>query len=219
MIHTTPFPLVGRGRDSFAWRSNPRGVFYLRSVYSLVNGAAQDSSFSAKWIWKANTLPRIKTCMWQCAHNSIGVKGYLSRRGMGVDDKCPICQEGVETVMHALRDCSWVRSIWRHLGVLPSNQVFWRTDLQEWLVYNGNSNLNGTAGNLPWKMLFHFALRNLWKSRNGSVFRGKNPNPDLAKEVVNQVREFMYCALTPRDLTHRTIKGVRWEKPQVGWDF
>ena len=177
--------------------------------------AAQHSSFSAKWIWKANTLPRIKTCMWQCAHNSIGVKGYLSRRGMGVDDKCPICQEGVETVMHALRDCSWVRSIWRHLGVLPSNQVFWRTDLQEWLVYNGNSNLNGTAGNLPWKMLFHFALRNLWKSRNGSVFRGKNPNPDLAKEVVNQVREFMYCALTPRDLTHRTIKGVRWEKPQV----
>ena len=172
MIHTTLFPLVGRGRDSFAWRSNPRGVFYLRSVYSLVNGAAQDSSFSAKWIWKANTLPRIKTFMWQCAHNSIGVKGCLSRRGMGVDDKCPICQEGVETVMHALRDCSWVRSIWRHLGVLPSNQVFWRADLQEWLVYNGNSNLNGTAGNLPWKMLFPFALWNLWKSRNGSVFRG-----------------------------------------------
>lgn len=122
-------------------------------------------------------------------------------------------------MMHALRDCSWVRSIWRHLGVLPSNQVFWRADLQEWLVYNGNSNLNGTAGNLPWKMLFPFALWNLWKSRNGSVFRGKNLNPDLAKEVVNQVREVMHCALTPRDLTHRTIKGVRWEKPQVGWDL
>ena len=118
---------------------------------------------------------------------------------------------------HALRDCSWVRSIWRHLGLLPSNQVFWRADLQEWLVYSGNSNLNGTAGNLPWKMLFPFALWNLWKSRNGSVFRGKNLYPDLAKEVVNQVREFMYYALTPRDLTRRTIKGVKWEKSQVGW--
>lgn len=75
MIHTTPFPLVGRGSDSLAWRSNPRGVFYLKSTYSLVNGAAQDPSFSAKWIWKANILPRIKTFMWQCTHNNIGVKG------------------------------------------------------------------------------------------------------------------------------------------------
>ena len=49
MIHTTPFPLVGRGSDSLAWRSNPRGVFDLKNAYSLVNGAAQDSSFSAKF--------------------------------------------------------------------------------------------------------------------------------------------------------------------------
>ena len=129
MIHATPFPSVGRGSDSLAWRSNPRGVFDLKIAYSLVNGAAQDPSFLAKWIWKANILPRIKTFMWQCAHNSIGVKGCLSKRGMGVDDKRPICQKGVETVMHALRDCSWLRSIWRHLGVLPSNQVVWRADL------------------------------------------------------------------------------------------
>ena len=28
---------------------NPRGVFDLKNAYSLVNGAAQDSSFSAKF--------------------------------------------------------------------------------------------------------------------------------------------------------------------------
>ena len=124
MIQATLIPLTGRGRDSLAWRDNPRGVFDLRSAYSLVNGTTQDLTFSTKWIWKANTLPRIKTFMWQCAHNSIGVKGCLIRRGMDIDDTCPFCQEGVETVMHALRDCSWVRLIWRQLGVLPSNQDF-----------------------------------------------------------------------------------------------
>ena len=59
--------------------------------------------------------------MWQCAHNSLGVKGCLFRRGMGIDNTCPICQDEVETVMHALRDCPWARSIWRQLGVLTSN--------------------------------------------------------------------------------------------------
>ena len=66
-------------------------------------------------------------------------------------------------MMHALRDCSWVRSIWRHLGVLPLDQIFWRADLQEWLVYNGNAKLNGTTGSMPWKMPFPFALWNLWE--------------------------------------------------------
>lgn len=97
---------------------------------------------------------------------------------MGIDDTYSICQEGVQTVMHALRDCSWVRSIWRQLAVLPSNQDFWRLELQDWLVYNGNLTPNGTAGILPWKMIFPFALWNIWKSRNGCVFRGKNLNPN-----------------------------------------
>ena len=211
MIQATPIPLTGRGRDSLAWKDNPRGIFDLRSAYSLVNGTALGLTFSAKWIWKANTLPRIKTFMWQCAHNSLGVKGCLTRRGMGIDDTCPFCQEGVETVLHALRDCSWVRLIWRQLGVLPSNQDFWGLDLQDWLVYNGLWKPNGAVGSLPWKMVFPFALWNIWKSRNGYVFRGKIPNPKLAEEIVNQGMEFLYCVDSPRDLTCSIIKRVRWE--------
>lgn len=136
---------------------------------------------------------------------------------MGIDDKCPICQEEVETMMHALRDCFRVRSVWRQLGVSPSNQYFWRLETQDWMAYNGNLNLNGAAGNFPWKMIFPFAMCNIWKSRNGCVFNGKNPNPNLTTEVVNQVVEFMYCASSPRGLTHSIITRMRWEKPQEGW--
>ena len=211
MIQATPIPLTGRERDSLAWKDNPRGIFDLRSAYSLVNGIALDLTFSTKWIWKANTLPRIKTFMWQCANNSLGVKGCVTRRGMGIDDTCPFCQEGVETVLHGLRDCSWVRLIWRQLGVLPSNQDFWGLDLQDWLVYNGLWKPNGAVGSLPCKMVFPFALWNIWKSRNGYVFRGKIPNPKLAEEIVNQGMEFLYCVDSPRDLTCSIIKRVRWE--------
>lgn len=30
-------------------------------------------AFAGSWVWKLNTLPRIKTFFWQCLHNSIGV--------------------------------------------------------------------------------------------------------------------------------------------------
>ena len=101
--------------------------------------------------------------------------------------------------------------------MLPSNQDFWGLDLQDWLVYNGLWKPNGAVGSLPLKMVFPFALWNIWKSRNGYVFRGKIPNPKLAEEIVNQGMEFLYCVDSPRDLTCSIIKRVRWEKPQVGW--
>ena len=35
--------------------------------------------------------------------------------------------------MHALRDCPWVRAVWFQLGVKELNQVFWGSNLQDWL--------------------------------------------------------------------------------------
>ena len=43
----------------------------------------------ANWIWKLDTLPKIKTFLWRCVHNSIGVKTCLARRGFGDDEGCP----------------------------------------------------------------------------------------------------------------------------------
>ena len=70
-------------------------------------------------------------------HDSIGVKGCLARKGVVNDDICSICQEEVELVLYALRDCPQVRAIWLQLGVRDMNQSFWRSDLQEWLAMNG----------------------------------------------------------------------------------
>ena len=101
--------------------------------------------------------------------------------------------------------------------MLTSNHEFWRLELQDWLVYNGNLSPNGTAGSLPWNMIFSFALWNIWKCRNGCVFRGKSLNPNLAEVIANQGMEFLYYAAPPRDLTRSIIKRVWWEKLQAGW--
>ena len=128
--------LLSRGKDKLAWSGSPKGTFDLKSAYRIAMGLECIEPFSAHWIWKVNTLPRIRTFLWKCAHNNIGVKVCLERRGVSHDTTCPLCQEGAESILHALRDCPLLRCLWNQLGVLPSNQAFWRSNLQDWLMLN-----------------------------------------------------------------------------------
>ena len=116
--------LLSRGEDKLAWLGSPKGTFDLKSAYRISMGAECIELFSAHWIWKVNTFPRIRNFLWKCAHNSIGVKVCLERRGVSHDTTCPLCQEGAESILHAVRDCPLLRCMWIQLGVLPSNQAF-----------------------------------------------------------------------------------------------
>ena len=173
--------------------------------------------FSALWIWKVNTLPRIRTFLWKCAHNSIGVKVCLERRGVSHDTTCPLCQEGAESILHVLRDCPLLRCLWNQLGVLPSNEGFWRSNLQDWLMLNSKFKHSLGATQPPWKVVFSFTVWNVWKCRNNVVFNGKSRNPKLDLVIVNQAIEFFHCLSSPRLLTRNVLKRIRWEKPIQGW--
>lgn len=88
MIQATPIAMTGRGKDRLVWMENPRGVFDLKSAYSIVEnfGPGLGPPFVAGWIWKAQTLPKIKTFLWRCDHESVGVKACLARIGMGDEE-------------------------------------------------------------------------------------------------------------------------------------
>ena len=119
-------------------------------------------------------------------------------------------------ILHALRDCPLLRCLWNQLGVLPSNQAFWRSNLQDWLMLNSKFKHSLGASQLPWKVIFPFAVWNVWKSRNNLVFNGKNRNLKTLV-IVNQALEFFHCLSSPRLLTRNVMMRIRWEKPSQGW--
>ena len=207
--------LLSKGEDKLAWSRSPKGTFDLKSTYRIAMGDECIKPFSALWIWKVNTLPRIRTFLWKCAHNSIGVKVCLERRGVSHDTTCPLCQ-GAKSILHALRDCPLLRCLWNQLGVSPSNQAFWRSNLQDWLMLNSKFKHSLGASQLPWKVIFPFAVWNVWKSRNNLVFNGKNRNLKTLV-IVNQALEFFHCLSSPRLLTRNVMMRIRWEKPSQGW--
>ena len=69
-------------------------------------------------------LIKAASYLWKCAHNSIGVKECLTRRGVDNENHCPICQGEVESILHALRDCPQVQPFRRQPGVQTINHVF-----------------------------------------------------------------------------------------------
>lgn len=107
--------------------------------------------------------------------------------------------------------------MWTQLGITEANQMFWNSELLDWLRWNGNHTSIIAITNPPWKILFPFAAWNIWKSRNNVVFQRKRLNPQLAIDIANQVVEFMHLIASPRMPTHRLFKGFDGKKPLAGW--
>ena len=175
------------------------------------------TAFPVSGIWKVETLSKIKTFLWRCAHNNIEVKVCLERRGITQDIMCSICQGGSETILHALRDCNQLKCVWNQLGISFSNHDFWRSDLQSWLSFNGRMMSNLCATQPPWKVVFPIVIWNVWKSRNNTVFNKKKRNPSLAMEIVKQALEYYHCVASLRLQTCKVLKGIWWERPPQGW--
>ena len=61
MIQANPIAMTSRGSDKLAWAGSSQGIFDLKSEYKMALDSEDSPPFLASWIWKADTLPRIKT--------------------------------------------------------------------------------------------------------------------------------------------------------------
>ena len=151
-----------------------------------------DATFKGQWIWKLKILPRIQLLIWKCMHLSLGVNQCLVDRGLLMEACYLRCHCEVESILHLLRDCPFSRTVWNQLGGCVNNSNFFSMSIQEWLFSNATSKLHHNSGPLPWNLVFLFSLWLLWKDRNLCVFKHKNPNPNLNKDIVDWASEVFF---------------------------
>lgn len=123
-IQATPFPIAARSVDKLAWKGSSKGGFSSKGAYSLATKSFESAFFPSSWIWKVCTLPKIHMFIWQCMHNSVGVRFCLAKRGLHIPIDCPLCYTEHKTISHALRGCEFVKPIWQQLGQQRVNQFF-----------------------------------------------------------------------------------------------
>ena len=103
--------MYGEKEDTLAWKYSKDGDFSATSAYDLASAKDKGlQSFSGKWLWKLDTLPKIKHFIWLCFHHSVPVRQILNTRGISCNTCCPLCQCQDESIIHLLRDCPFALS-------------------------------------------------------------------------------------------------------------
>ena len=217
-INSIPITVrANQGEDRLIWAGANQGDFDLKYAYALAMGnEAKDEDFNGSWVWKLDTIPRVKTFIWQCLHNSIGVGECLVKRCISESNICPLCQKEPESILHRLRDCVTSKQTWERLGINPSN-AFYEGNLIPWLETNCKDNSCRLGEQPPWKILFSFTIWLLWKQRNDVVFGNQWGHPNIHKEAMFRAFKFQHCGLNTKTLGGRKVVCIRWEKPQAGW--
>lgn len=166
-------------------------------IIQLQNVVRRKRSFKGSWVWKVDTFPRIKTFIWQCLHNSIGVGECLVKRRLSETDCCPLCQREAETILHRLRDCESAKITQSRLGIL-SNSCFYEGNLYYWLKKNWKDNVPRVQNQPPWRIIFPFVIWHLLKQRNNFVFRNRPKQNNAHSEALFHAAEFFHCVINPK---------------------
>lgn len=163
------------------------------------------------------SLPKIQFFLRKCAHNNIGVNECLAARGVNIDPICPLCRKEPESILHALRDCDLARAVWIELRTLGVDRDFFSANLRDWMVTNGKLDISLNQFSPPWKIIFSFAVWNLWKNRNQVMFKRRPQSPKLVKDILDYAMEFFYCVVSKNYIQPRVTSQVSWDKPEQGW--
>ena len=131
--HILSVPVKQGYSDSLAWHNDVKGLFSVKSAYHVledgrerknVRQAGSTSSENSAvrgyyWnrLWKIDCMPKVKQFLWRLAHNSLPLRMNISRRGMKIDTRCPICWRQDEDGGHCFLKCKWVKICWQQLGL------------------------------------------------------------------------------------------------------
>ncbi|KAL5572537.1 hypothetical protein UlMin_022134 [Ulmus minor] len=202
-------------RDYWCCLPASSGKFSARSFYLFVNNqrfAAASNILKKIWlgIWNANILPRHKLLWWQIMSNCLPTKTRINRCILGIDTLCPLCGQGLESLLHLLLYCDTVKVIWFSSPWNIRPDALSVTDPADLLNMLLKMEENLSYGNL---LLFASIMFDLvWKCRNEVVHGGVSPDPVmLLRRILNSFNDTNYS------LTRSTYVPTSWIPPPQDW--
>ena len=112
MLRAVPFPSSYWCEDKVVWGYSPSGEFDQKTTHAIARGdSGLAARFKGDWVWKVDSMPRIKCFLWKVCHRSILVKEVLYGRDITQDAQCCVCNNERDSIIHAIRDCSFAKSV------------------------------------------------------------------------------------------------------------
>ena len=112
--------------------------------------------------------------MWLVRHGKLLTQREKKRRHLALDDKCLICREHDETTLHALRDCTWIKTNWKSLVFPHVWEEFFIKNTVDWVDWNLTQVGIGAGGRVMWQLMFQLTVYHAWRARNKFAIEGEN---------------------------------------------
>jgi hypothetical protein len=128
-------------------------------------------AFSGKKIWAVKASNASKNFLWRACQNVLPTKQNLLRKGVVENDLCPCCHSEVESVIHALWECSGAQDVWGCGPILFQKCLSFFADMIELVSYLFTI-LNDDLMSLT-MTVFH----RIWLRRNKLIFEEQFSSP------------------------------------------
>ena len=217
-------PIRGSGEDTWAWEPERHGTYTVKSAYRRsyelkwhqTESERASSSDGSIWnrIWKLCVPPKVRVFWWRVVNGFLPARGVLLQRHIEPIANCEVCGAGVETIKHALMDCTIARFFWNQTKALTGvkipghlHPVTWAHDLLDPKICTEQDAAVILCG--MWA---------LWMSRNkrrhGEAGVPMNQAIKWAKDTAFDL--WQICHPTKSKRSQPTTKE-QWRCPTMGW--
>ncbi|XP_028773622.1 uncharacterized protein LOC114730681 [Neltuma alba] len=205
--------------NTVKWKWERNGLFSVKSAYDNLSPEIADSDPYWKRIWKLAIPQRCRTFIWLASRKSLLTNTARHRRGLSMDDQCPICHNGAEDVLHVLRDCTNTWLLWKGLVNASIWKKFCSLGSSDWLRWNLNCRNHNEK---EWGSLFAVVCWWLWRRRNLIIFEGKELRNEAiianSKAILSSMHEIQgHLRGTPIEGVKRSNGEERWRPPDNNW--
>lgn len=154
----------------------------MKNAYTLiqtnkeVNHLSDNSDFWRK-LWNLKVPAKVKNLLWRAVTGCLPCKVQLRTKNVAVNDTCPMCNEGAESIIHGLVTCSFSTTCWNIIDINTrwNNQISFGDWLQSMFDSCGRNELQ----------LVTILLWSIWRCRNEVVWNQKGME---VQEVVESTK-------------------------------
>ncbi|XP_071687664.1 uncharacterized protein [Rutidosis leptorrhynchoides] len=197
---------LGTGPRLWKCKVSGKNVFCTNIIAKKLDELILQNDGSATETLRNNIIPqKVGIFIWRALRKRIPVRDELVKKGMILDSlNCPMCNEVVETVDHALLSCKFAKDIW--LGVykwwglsFPLND-----NIDNILKGDGYIGSSGFKKKI-WQVIVWTTGHFIWKNRNQQTFKDDCwAPPRVISEI--QIKTFEWI------ISRSRIKSIDWHQ-------
>ncbi|XP_042954503.1 uncharacterized protein LOC122290886 [Carya illinoinensis] len=209
------------------WSGSAKGVFSVKSAYHLehsrVKAGKGEYSMMAEaeqvWesIWKLNVQGVVKHFLWKACHDLLPTRLNLFKKRVIECNKCPVCENEVETTIHAVWCCPAASDVWAESDSPVQKWAVTELEFIElWKKLNSSLDEDEIE-------LVACTLRGIWLRRNLLIFDRKFESLKRILSAAKQGRD-EFIAAKLQNFKSKPDRGeVKWQRPtnvlsKINWD-